>query len=139
MDIYNEEFVANLFNRMSKTYGLINYVSSFGFTERWRRQCVQEIKWSDKISRGYDLMSGMGESWNLINAQSKCPHRLIDIDLSEEMNKFASQKLYDYQNLKIEIQPQNVLKYDIEDSSANYIISTFGLKTFSSTQLKHLA
>jgi len=63
-EIYSTEFVENLFNRMSKTYGVVNYLSSFGFTERWRKQCIDEITW-DNLREGYDLMSGMGETWGM--------------------------------------------------------------------------
>ena len=48
MDIYEEKFIIKLFDRMSKTYGTVNYFSSFGFTARWRKQCVQEINWDKK-------------------------------------------------------------------------------------------
>lgn len=44
VDIYKKEFVEHLFNRMSMTYGVTNYISSFGFTERWRKQCIREIE-----------------------------------------------------------------------------------------------
>ncbi len=139
MEIYTEEFVETLFNRMSKTYGVANYVSSFGFTERWRRQCVREINWGKKQAIGYDLMSGMGESWNLINTESQVRHQLIGVDLSREMNKMADKNKRKYPKLEIEIEQQNVLKNEIPDNTAEYIISTFGLKTFSQDQLKLLA
>lgn len=139
MDIYDEKFVANLFNRMSKTYGLTNYISSFGFTERWRMQCVKEINWNREIKNGFDLMSGMGESWNLINKFCKNNHRLTGVDISPVMNQKANEKLTEYQNLKIKVEEQNVLQNNIEANSADYIISTFGLKTFSDQQLQILA
>ncbi len=139
MDIYDEKFVENLFNRMSNTYGTTNYISSFGFTERWRKQCVREIDWSSDIEKGYDLMSGMGESWNLINKECKKNHQLVGVDISPKMNGQAKGKLTSYKNLKIHIREENVLKNSIDDNSTDYVISTFGLKTFSDAQLKVLA
>ncbi len=139
MDIYDERFVASLFNRMSKTYGLTNYLSSFGFTERWRSQCIAEISWDKKYRTGYDLMSGMGETWNLISKKSNGQHKLFGVDLSREMNNQAQKITHDFANLNIEILQQNILENEIEDASADYIVSSFGLKTFSKPQLKKLA
>ena len=139
MDIYDEKFVENLFNRMSKTYGTANYISSFGFTERWRRQCINEIEWNSKIEKGFDLMSGMGETWNLINKESKKNHSLIGVDISPKMNEKANEKISNYQSLKISIREENVLQNEIDANSSDYIVSTFGLKTFSDEQLKILA
>ena len=139
MDIYDVKFVENLFNRMSKTYGLANYVSSFGFTERWRMQCIQEINWNKDLKLGYDLMSGMGESWNLINKACGQEHQLTGVDISSEMNKKAREKLNNYEFLQIELNQENILENSIKLESADYLISTFGLKTFSNEQLIALA
>ena len=60
--IYETEFLQGLFDRMSKTYGFVNYITSFGFTERWRKQCVHYLpRINQNASRGYDFLSGMGE------------------------------------------------------------------------------
>ncbi|MGR3810307.1 class I SAM-dependent methyltransferase [Jiulongibacter sp. NS-SX5] len=139
LDIYNEQFVAGLFNRMSQTYGLTNYLSSFGFTERWRRQCVKEIDWSQNIKQGYDFMSGMGESWPNIEKELKSEHKITGVDLSPVMNATAVRKSKLYKRMTIEIEEQNILENRLSSESADYIISTFGLKTFSSDQLKILA
>jgi demethylmenaquinone methyltransferase/2-methoxy-6-polyprenyl-1,4-benzoquinol methylase len=139
MNIYNEQFVENLFNRMSSTYGTLNYISSFGFTERWRKQCIREIDWGIKMTKGFDLMSGMGETWNLIDAASKYPHQLIGVDISPVMNAKAKEKINQYPSIQIEVQEENVLQNAIPANSGDYIVSTFGLKTFSDEQLQLLA
>ena len=139
MDIYDEQFVGNLFNRMSKTYGAANYVSSFGFTERWRKQCIREINWHSKIENGFDLMSGMGETWNIINKECKQNHQLVGVDISSVMNLKANEKINNYKSLEISVQEENVLRNKIDSNSSDYIVSTFGLKTFSDEQLKILA
>ena len=83
--IYNETFVGSLFDRMAKTYGVVNYLSSFGFTERWRRQCIEAIRWDGGSTQTvYDLMSGMGECWGLILQKNAGTLRLIGVDISEE-------------------------------------------------------
>jgi ubiquinone/menaquinone biosynthesis C-methylase UbiE len=38
MDIYNVDFVEQLFDEMAATYERVNDISSFGFSRRWRNQ-----------------------------------------------------------------------------------------------------
>ena len=136
-EIYDDNFVKSLFDRMSKTYGITNYISSFGFTERWRKKCVKGINWTDDMKIGYDLMSGMGESWHLILKESNT--KIIGVDISSEMNKKAYENLTRNKYWQVEILEQNVLNSNIATESADYIISTFGLKTFSIDKQKTLA
>jgi demethylmenaquinone methyltransferase/2-methoxy-6-polyprenyl-1,4-benzoquinol methylase len=124
---------------MSKTYGTANYISSFGFTERWRKQCIREINWNPSIEKGYDLMSGMGETWNIINKECSRNHQLVGVDISPAMNLKAKEKIDKYESLEITIQEENVLQNKIAENSSDYVVSTFGLKTFSDEQLKVLA
>ena len=136
-EIYDTKFVNQLFDKMSKTYGITNYISSFGFTEIWRKQCVKEIEWRSDYRLGYDLMSGMGESWHLILNETET--KIIGVDISEEMNKRARKKAERNPEWNIEIRQENILDNEIESNSADFIISTFGLKTFSNKQLQKLA
>lgn len=136
-EIYDDNFVKSLFDRMSKTYGITNYISSVGFTERWRKKCVKGINWTDDMKVGYDLMSGMGESWNLILKESNI--KIIGLDISSEMNTMARENLTRHKNWQVEILEQNVLNSDIKSESGDFIISTFGLKTFSVDKQKTLA
>jgi demethylmenaquinone methyltransferase/2-methoxy-6-polyprenyl-1,4-benzoquinol methylase len=136
-DIYDTKFVSQLFDRMSKTYGITNYISSFGFTEKWRKQCVEEINWSSDMSKGYDLMSGMGKSWHLVHNKKRT--KIIGVDISEEMNKKARIRLEREPEWDIEIREEDILENEITSESADFIVSTFGLKTFSDEQLRRLA
>lgn len=135
-DIYSKSFVTNLFDSMSRTYGLVNYLSSFGFTERWRKQCVEELSW-DKYEIGYDLMSGMGETWGIIHKKKHV--KLIGLDLSSKMNEQARKKINENPDWTIELKEEDVLNNSIQSETADFIISSFGLKTFSEAQLSILA
>ncbi len=88
--IYEKTFVTNLFSEMSKTYGVVNYLSSFGFTERWRRQCAQQLQVTDGAVV-YDLMTGMGEMFPHILARSK-PRKILGVDFCPEMCRLAESK-----------------------------------------------
>ena len=63
--IYEPKFVEKLFDKMSNSYSKMNYITSFGFSERWRRKCVEEIQ-IEKGKNVVDLMTGMGECWKHI-------------------------------------------------------------------------
>ena len=59
---HDDAYLQALFDRMGPTYGLINVLSSFGFSELWRRACVANagVRSGDRVC---DMMSGSGECW----------------------------------------------------------------------------
>lgn len=46
--IYDPDYVKNLFNQMSNSYERMNYITSFGFSIRWRKQFLQKLGDSQK-------------------------------------------------------------------------------------------
>lgn len=136
-EIFEEKFVTGLFDRMSKTYGITNYLSSFGMTERWRKQCIKEISWDKNIQNGCDLMSGMGETWHLIMEQQNV--NLVAVDISANMNEKARANLDRNKSWHVTILQENVLKNTITPVSADFVVSAFGLKTFSPESQEALA
>ncbi|MBD1426148.1 class I SAM-dependent methyltransferase [Sphingobacterium arenae] len=40
---YEPAFVKKMFNRMSSSYERMNYITSFGFSIRWRRQFLEKL------------------------------------------------------------------------------------------------
>lgn len=42
-NIYDPQFVKNLFNTMSGSYERMNYITSFGFSIRWRKQFLRSL------------------------------------------------------------------------------------------------
>jgi len=136
-DIFEEKFVAGLFDRMSKTYGITNYLSSFGMTERWRKQCINEINWHEGLRTGCDLMSGMGETWHLIMEKQKV--QVVAVDISLQMNKKARENLQRNISWEVIIHEENVLQNSIRPDSADFVISAFGIKTFSPEKQNLLA
>ena len=74
--LYEYEFLERLFDNMSGTYERVNYITSFGFSERWRSQFVRDAN----IQSGavvVDLMTGMGECWGqILRATGKNRHIL---------------------------------------------------------------
>jgi len=137
-NIYDPKFVKQLFDNMSKTYGLTNYLSSFGFTARWRKQCVKALPNNEIMSVGYDLMSGMGESWELIFKKAG-EAQLFAVDISDAMNQKANVNKERLKAENVNIVCANILDNGFPAASADFIVSTFGIKTFSSEQNKVLA
>jgi len=60
LNIYDPRHVSNLFHSMASTYGLVNVITSFGFTAIWRRYSLSQVS-MHHIESCCDLMSGMGE------------------------------------------------------------------------------
>src|SRR5690606_14218320 len=137
-EIYEPKFVEKLFDKMSSSYSKMNYITSFGFSERWRRQCVEEIE-IEKGKTVVDLMTGMGECWKHILKKSDKNSKLIGLDFSTEMINRAEKNKGKFKKSKIEILKENVFKNSIENETADFVISGFGLKTFNDEQLEKLA
>ncbi|BDW93962.1 demethylmenaquinone methyltransferase [Flagellimonas marinaquae] len=137
-EIYEPKFVEKLFDKMSSSYSKMNYITSFGFSERWRRQCVEEIG-IEKGKTVVDLMTGMGECWKHILKKSDKNSKLIGLDFSTEMINRAKKNKGKFKKSKIEILKENVFKNSIENETVDFVISGFGLKTFNDEQLEKLA
>ncbi|WP_418603663.1 class I SAM-dependent methyltransferase [Hwangdonia sp.] len=137
-DLYNPKYVETLFDKMSSSYERMNYISSFGFSERWRRQSVNSID-IKKNSVVLDLMTGMGECWKPILKALGQNGELIGLDFSSGMLKMAKKRKEKYPKHKINLLQENVFENSISSGSVDYIVSGFGLKTFSEKQLNDFA
>ena len=137
-EIYETKFVEKLFDKMSSSYANMNYITSFGFSERWRRQCIAEIE-IDKGKTVVDLMTGMGECWKHILKKTDNDSKLIGLDFSTEMINRAKKNKKKFKKSTIEILKENVFENSIANETADFVVSGFGLKTFNDEQLKKLA
>lgn len=137
-NIYDPFFVRNLFNNMSSSYERMNTITSFGFSQRWRKVMVQniDIKKGDTV---VDLLSGMGECWDPILKRLQPEGQLIALDFSEEMNVMANRKRNKKSSYNIQVLEQDVFNNTITSGIADGVTSGFGLKTFNAVQLEALA
>jgi len=62
---YDPEYIKGLFNKMSGSYERVNYITSFGFSLRRRKQFLKPLKASQDNISVLNLMTGMGETWDL--------------------------------------------------------------------------
>jgi ubiquinone/menaquinone biosynthesis methyltransferase len=135
---YEPEYIKDLFNRMSGSYERMNYITSFGFSLRWRHQFLAVLKPSTSKLQILDLMTGMGETWNQV--YKHYPNvQLSTLDFSEGMLKVAEARNKKYHQEQVNIIHQNVLENNLPDNHFDIIISAFGLKTFNESQLQKLA
>lgn len=137
-DIYDTAYVERLFDEMSGSYERVNYVTSFGFSKRWRRQAVARAA----VEPGMvvcDLMCGMGECWPAVAKRLAGEGRLVALDLSRGMLAGAERRREKLRGLDITLDRQNALSNSLADNSADRVISAFGVKTFSDEQKAVLA
>ncbi len=135
--LYDPEFVTSLFDEMSKTYGIVNSISSFGFCVIWRKQCANLLEYVNGETV-VDLMSGMAELSITINRTNSGLH-FEAIDLSQAMCDLASTNVERKGLSSCNVVRGDALNTSFEPGYADAVVSTFGLKTFSSQQLKELA
>jgi demethylmenaquinone methyltransferase/2-methoxy-6-polyprenyl-1,4-benzoquinol methylase len=139
-DIYDPQFVKAVFDRCSEKYITFSLVCSFGFTERWRRQCVAAMPAPTVTApRGYDLMAGTGEVWPHLLRRFSDTGSITAIDISSGMHRLALERLHAERAHRIEFIEDDVLASRLEPASADFVVSTFGLKTFTSDQHARLA
>ncbi|MCI4643310.1 MAG: class I SAM-dependent methyltransferase [Hyphomonadaceae bacterium] len=139
-DLYDPAYVKGVFDRCSDTYIAFSYLCSFGMTERWRRQCVAALPAPpDAAPAGYDLMSGTGEVWPHLLKRFPETRQIVAVDISSGMHKRAMVRLHEHRSHKIEFIEDDALASDLPDESADFIVSTFGLKTFNPAQHEKLA
>lgn len=128
--IYSFEYLKALFDEMSGSYDRTNYITSFGFSVRFRRQFVEEagIQPGDSVC---DLMCGRGECWSFITDQMGTQGQLVALDLSTGMLAGARQHLQRYSHFNIQVIEGNALATGFPDGSFDRIIMAFGLKTLA--------
>lgn len=139
VDIYDPAYVKDVFDRCSDKYITFSYVCSMGFTERWRKQCVETMPDIADGATGFDLMAGTGEVWPHLLKRFPKIDSITAVDISSGMHEKALSRLHKMRAHKIKFIEDDVLLSKLEDNSADFIISTFGLKTFTPGQHAKLA
>jgi len=137
-NIYNPEYVKGLFNRMSSSYERMNFITSFGFSIRWRRQFLETFKQTNQKVEIIDLLTGMGETWKA--TKNKLPNsNLTVLDFSDGMLKYAKRKNKLKFNNQVIVLQQDILNNELPSNHYDFVTCAFGLKTFNQEQLEILA
>lgn len=137
-NIYKPEYVKELFNKMSSSYERMNFITSFGFSIRWRRQFLNPFEQTKEKIEIIDLLTGMGETWNSV--KHKFPNSsLSSLDFSQKMLKRAKLKNEKHYKSEIKLIECDVLENNLHNDKYDIVICAFGLKTFDTEQLETLA
>ncbi len=137
--IYDPAYVKQVFDRCSDKYITFSYLCSMGFTERWRKQCVAALALHPEARTGYDLMAGTGEVWPHLLAANPGIESIVAVDISSGMHRRALERLHAMRSDRVKFIEDDVLSSELPDCSADFVISTFGLKTFNPDQHRQLA
>jgi demethylmenaquinone methyltransferase/2-methoxy-6-polyprenyl-1,4-benzoquinol methylase len=135
---YDEEYVARLFDEMGPSYDIVNLVSSFGFSEIWRAQCVRNLA----IPNGSvvaDLMAGSGECWTYLRRRIKPKGKIVSVDFSRVMCDRQRKRLRRLAGTNLTISCENALSLSFVEESVDFVISAFGLKTLDDASLGRFA
>jgi ubiquinone/menaquinone biosynthesis C-methylase UbiE len=139
-DIYDPRYVKDVFDRCSTGYRYWSQIASFGFIFLWRRQCINHLpKIASDASVGFDLMAGTGEAWPYLLRQRPTIAAITAVDISSEMNRRAVDRLHQSRASKIKLVEADVLGGMLQPETADFVISTFGLKTFNQEQQRQFA
>jgi demethylmenaquinone methyltransferase/2-methoxy-6-polyprenyl-1,4-benzoquinol methylase len=137
-DIYEAEYIKDLFNSMSVSYERMNYITSFGFSYRWRLQFLKKITIRQPGLQVLDLMTGMGETW--IPVKDYLPgSKLTALDFCDGMIANAHKKNSKKFGNEVIVLKEDVLNNKLPDNSFDVVVCGFGLKTFNEEQLGRLA
>lgn len=137
-NIYDPTYVKALFDHMSGSYERMNYVTSFGFSIRWRKQFINKLGHSDKQLNVVDLLSGLGENWWIL--KHNFPNaNFTALDFSQEMIDKSKPKAVQVFDEKIDLRCEDVLLNELPSNHYHIVTCAFGLKTFNEAQLSTLA
>ncbi|MGB0901397.1 class I SAM-dependent methyltransferase [Halocynthiibacter sp.] len=139
-DIYDPAYVKQVFDNCGRAYRTWSAFASLGFIWRWRRKCVRDLPKTDLTgAQGVDLMAGTGELWpHLLRAHPGIA-KITAIDISHTMHLEAVERLHKSRSEKIAHLEINALESNLPEEAADFVVSSFGLKTFNPAQQKILA
>ncbi len=138
IDLYDANSIRRLFDEMSKTYGVVNLIASLGFTLIWRKVCIGKIAPRQRVENIVDLLSGMGELMPNLQAHFGSIGRIHALDFSSQMCEGA-RKQAELIDCPVEVIEADIFERRLSASSADIVVSSFGLKTFSFEQQVALA
>lgn len=136
--LYSPDRVKALFDRMSGSYERMNYITSFGFSIRWRRQFLRHVPQLSGRVVVMDLMTGMGETWAGIHDRFR-DVELWGLDFSAAMLGRAELRNRKHFNGSVRLCKEDILRNHLPSAQFDVVYCAFGLKTFNTEQLRTLA
>lgn len=123
---------------MSSSYERMNYVTSFGFSIRWRKQFLSKLDKSNEQLHVIDLLSGLGENWQFL--KRNFPNSTFTaLDFSEQMIHQSAGKAKRVFEGKLDLICDDVLENKLASNSFDIVACAYGLKTFNELQIEIFA
>lgn len=128
-----KEEVRQMFNDIAFRYDFLNHVLSFQIDKRWRKKLIRILS-EHKPHNLLDVATGTGDL--AITASSYLDiQKIVGIDISEEMLKFAQKKIYDrgLQEI-IHVRVADSENMPFEKESFDACMVAFGVRNFENLQ-----
>ena len=133
---YEAAYVQALFDEMAASYDLVNALTSFGFSVRWRRQVLAPLGLRPG-ARVADLMCGMGENWAALSRVGSLT--VCAVDFSVGMCRGARARSVRHPELNLRVLREDATHTGLPNVSFDAVLCSFGLKTLSAEHMAALA
>ena len=123
-----KKYVKQMFNDISKTYDLINILSSFGIDRYWRRSLIKRINLSHN-SKLLDVATGTGDVAFGFLKKYNCS--VVGVDIAKNMIKLAKIKANKY-NKNIDFFEGDAEELSFSNDSFDALTISFGFRNLGS-------
>lgn len=134
---YEAAYVQALFDEMAASYDLVNTLTSFGFSVRWRRQSLGPLGLRPG-ARVADLMCGMGENWAALSRVGG-GLTVSAVDFSAGMCRGARARSRRHPELNLHVLREDATQTGLPDGDFDAVLCSFGLKTLNAEHTAALA
>lgn len=130
METNNEKKdIGSLFDRIAKSYDLLNHLLSFNMDRRWRKKAVQAIE--GRCEELLDVAAGTGDLSLEIVRQDKAA-KIVGIDLSEQMIAKGKEKIAKAGlDARVELLKADCCKTKFEGDRFDCATCAFGVRNFA--------
>ena len=124
-----KKYVKQMFNDISKTYDLINFLSSFGIDRYWRNKLISHIQLSPN-QRLLDVATGTGDV--AIGFSKRYHSDVIGMDIATNMIHLAKEKANKLSLKNINFIEGDAENLEFKDTSFDALTISFGFRNLGS-------
>lgn len=122
-----------MFDKIAKSYDLLNHLLSFGIDKRWRKKAVKILN-QDKPQRVLDVATGTGDFAFTIS-KSGVPE-VVGVDLSEQMVNVAKRKFKEnFAEKNIHFQIADAENLPFEENYFDATTVAFGVRNYETLDI----
>ncbi len=128
-----KEQVTNMFDKIAKSYDLLNHLLSFGIDKRWRKKAVNILQ-QNNPAKVLDVATGTGDFAFSISMSGVA--EVVGVDLSEEMINVAKSKFkqhYSDKNIIFKLADAEKLPFD--DNVFDAATVAFGVRNYENLEI----